>query len=171
MDGIKVPTGSHEGKKVIIGADHRGFAYKNKIIKMIQEKGYEVNDVGTHSLEKCDYPPISNKIGRLVSEDPYNSVGIGICGSGIGSLIPASKHSHIYVARCVTPEEAATSRRHNNTNVLGIGADIVSLETALEIVDAWLTTPFYEDPQRDEAYLRRYTQTVKLETELRHVIK
>jgi len=162
--GIKVPIGSHEEKKIVIGSDHRGFNYKEKIKEALKTKNYQIDDVGTFSSERCDYPIISFNIAKLVSEDNnYSSIGIGICGSGIGILIPASKYKGIYAARCLTPEEAETSRKHNNTNFLGIGADYTSLETALAIIDTWLKTPFYSDPSQEESYLERFIQTVVLE--------
>ncbi len=162
IDGVIVPIGSHCGKGVIMGSDHRGFAYKSRMAAMLQEEGYRIRDIGTYSAERCDYPAISDRIGRLVSESGCGAVGVGICGSGIGILIPASKHRGIYVARCLTPDDAITSRRHNNTNVLGIGADRMEFETALETVRAWLQAPFFESPD-DKAYLDRYVQTAKLE--------
>lgn len=159
---IRVPTSSHEGKLIVIGADHRGFSYKVSIIDELKRKGYQILDVGTYSPERCDYPAISDEIGREVSEDPYGRAGIGICGSGIGILIPASKYRGVYAARCLTPREAETSRRHNNSNVLGIGADYMDLKTTRAIVDKWLTTPFYSSPS-DKPYLDRFVQTVELE--------
>lgn len=167
FEGIKVPIGSHKGKLIVLGADHRGFKFKNELEYHLEMAGYEVVDVGTLSPERCDYPSFSDAIGRLVSEDPYTSVGIGICGSGIGILIPASKHKGVYAARCLSPEESESSRMHNNTNVLGIGADCMNLETALDTVDAWLTTPFFSDIEKEEQYLMRFVQTVKLETAVR----
>jgi ribose 5-phosphate isomerase B len=166
IDNIKVPIGIHKGKTIIIGADHRGFELKEKIKKELEEKGYKVEDIGTFSKERCDYPVISDKIGKLVSKDYLNKVGIGFCGSGIGTLIPASKYKRVYVARCTNAKEAETSRKHNNTNMLGIGADYIDEETALATVLAWLETPFYEDKEKDEAYLRRYLQTIKIEEKI-----
>jgi ribose 5-phosphate isomerase B len=166
VDGISVPVGSHQGKKIVIGSDHRGFAYKAEIVKALKEKSYDIIDIGTYSSERCDYPAISDKIAREIGKDPLTRVGIGICGSGIGILIPASKHRCIYIARCLTPKEAETSRMHNNSNFLGIGADYSDLKTALQTVDAWLTTQFYSDPNAEEQYLRRFVQTVKLENAL-----
>lgn len=163
VDGINISIGSHEGKTIVIGSDHRGFNYKERIIGLLGGKGYQLIDVGTFSLERCDYPIISSNIAKLVSEDIYNKIGIGLCGSGIGILIPASKYKGIYVARCLTPKEAETSRRHNNTNFLGIGADCIDLETALTTIDTWLTTYFYSDCKKEEQYLARYIQTLKLE--------
>jgi len=93
-------------------------------------------------------------------------MGKVICAEGIGILIPASKYQGAYVARCLTPQEAITSRKHNNTNVLGLGADCVDLETALEIIEVWLRTPFYSD-KSEEPYLGRFLQTVRLEKAVR----
>jgi ribose 5-phosphate isomerase B len=163
IEGTLVQTGSHEEKIVVIGGDHRGFNYKQKIFEHLDKKGYLLADVGTFSDKRCDYPTISHAIGQKVFGDPLEIVGIGICGSGIGIQIPASKFRGVYAARCLTPEEAASSRKHNNTNMLTIAADSVSLETALATVDAWMETPFYSDPETEEPYLKRYVQTVQLE--------
>jgi len=163
VEGIEIPIGTHEGKTVVVGSDHRGFEYKEKIKKLLTGKRYHIVDVGTHSPERCDYPPISAEIGRIVSGECLNSAGIGICGSGIGILEVAGKHKRIYPARCLNPKEAETSRRHNNSNVLGIGADYTDLDTALATVEAWLATPFYSDPENEQPYLDRYVQKLKLE--------
>jgi ribose 5-phosphate isomerase B len=162
--GYAVPVGTHEDRTIIIAADHRGFDYKSRIVKELESR-YDIVDIGTHSTERCDYPPISDKLGRPISRYPCERAGIGICGSGIGILIPASKHRGVYAARCLNPGEAETSRRHNNTNLLGIGADCVKFKTAMETIDAWLTTPFYSDPENEEAYLNRFLQILKLESE------
>jgi len=162
VDGIKIPIGSHEGKTLVIGSDHRGFEYKNAIINYL-EGDFVLIDVGTSSPERCDYPAISENIGSEIERDPYHTAGIGICGSGIGIIIPASKHNRVYGATCSTPEKAANSRRHNNTNLVGIGADEVDLETALDIVNSFLKTPFYSNEVDERTYLNRYIQTVAFE--------
>ena len=164
---IQIPIGSHEGKMVILCSDHRGFGYKSEMIRLLEGDAWNVSDIGTYSSERCDYPPLSSEMGRLVSLDSLHTLGIGICGSGIGILIPSSKYRSVHVARCLTPQEAQTSRKHNNTNVLGIGADCVDLETAIATVKSWLVTPFYSDPKTDDAYLQRYIQTIKLEPTLK----
>jgi ribose 5-phosphate isomerase B len=165
VDGLKIPVGSHEGKHIIMGSDHRGYEFKQELERHLSRKGYLVADIGTDSNERCDYTVYSDKLADIMSCNLQNSVGIGICGSGIGILIPASKRRGIYAARCATPEDAASSRQHNNSNVLGIGADCMDLETAIELVDVWLTTPF--DPDAGEgAYLRRYIQTLEIEDRL-----
>ena len=171
VDGVKIPIGSHEGKTIVFGCDHRGFKYKTEILEFLKQKSYSIIDVGAFSNERCDYPKISDNIGKEVSIDPYNRVGIGICGSGIGILIPASKYPKVYIARCLNPKEAETSRKHNNTNVLGIGADLIDLETVLTIIDAWLRTLFYSDSQTEKPYLNRYIQTIKLEEDIHNSYK
>lgn len=162
--GINVPIGTHQGKKIVIGSDHRGFEHKKRITEFLIGEGYEVTDVGTFKQERCDYPLYSSKIGSEVSQDrEFKTVGIGICGSGIGILIPASKYNRIYPARCLLREDARMSRLHNNTNVLGLSADSRELEGNIEIVKTWLDTPFFSDRETEIQYLHRFTQTVRAE--------
>ncbi len=173
-EGLAVPIGNHRGKTIVIGSDHRGVNYKEKlgdrIYQLIPERGYRLIDVGTSSAERCDYPVFSEEIGKEISASSgsgeFKVVGIGICGSGIGIIIPAGKYPGVYAARCLSVKDAEMSRRHNNANLLGIGADRVSLETALKMMDVWLEAPFYEDADKDEAYLRRFIQTRRLEQEI-----
>lgn len=171
INDIEVPVGTHQGKTVVTGSDHRGFALKEKIIEKVQELGFNVIDVGTFSSERCDYPIISNQIAGEMIKDLPNSVGIGICGSGIGISIPAAKCKGIYPARCISPEEAEMSRKHNNTNFLGLGADFLEPEKAAEVVEKWLKTPFYSDPENEQAYLMRYVQTVMIESTINQAAK
>lgn len=159
---VEIPAGSHEDRIIFVGADHRGFEYKQQIIKAF-EKMYKIRDIGTNSSERCDYPAISDELGRSISEDWLNRAGIGICGSGIGIKELATKHWRVYGAQCLNPQMAETSRKHNNSNFLGIGADYVDLITAIDTVRAWLDTPFYTDPVKEEAYLKRFLQKMELE--------
>ena len=169
VEGFEVPVGKHLGKRIYLASDHRGYKYKDGMIKALTKKylfaSPPITDLGTFSPERTDYPIISDELGKHVSSVPDQNVGIGICGSGIGILIPASKHPGVYPARCLSPREAETSRRHNNTNLLGIGADYVDFDTALNTVIAWLETPFYSDPKTEEAYLQRFIQTLQLEAQ------
>ena len=162
IEGFSVPVGTHKGKTIYIAADHRGFEYKKRLVGELEGEYLPVTELGTFSPERTDYPEISHELGLKVGTDPCRKVGIGICGSGIGILIPASKHRGVYPARCLNPKEAETSRMHNNTNVLGIGADYPDFDTALETVKVWLETPFYSDPKKEESYLQRYIQTLNL---------
>jgi len=162
IDNLKIPIGNHKNKKIILGADHRGFEYKEKV-KYYYEKTYSIEDIGTFSPERCDYPVISAKLAGKVSLDKeFNTIGIGICGSGIGIIIPASKYKNIYAARCLTPEDAITSRKHNNINFLGLGADHMDLTTIINTIDSFLNTPFYTN-ENEKPYLNRYIQTLKIQ--------
>lgn len=163
VDGIKVPIGSHEGKKIILGADHRGFLLKKQLIKFLKSREYEIADIGTFSEARCDYPELAFKLGKTVAQDSsFSTVGIGICGTGIGMSV-AAKIPGIIASRCLSPDDAAISRKHNNSNVLCLSADKTTAEEAINIVETWLREPFYKD-KSDEAYLRRYLQTRKLES-------
>ncbi len=164
VNGFSVPVGSHKGKTIVLGSDHRGYELRRKLHSYLQEQGFPVIDVGCDNPERCDYPLISKMIAERICEvSDYSRVGIGICGSGIGICIPASKFPGILCARCQNPDEAVTSRKHNNTNFLGFGADYIDEKTALLITKSWLTTPFYSDPSSEDAYLKRYLQTRELE--------
>ena len=163
IENYEIPIESHKGKIIVIGSDHRGYAHKKELIKFLKEKNYGIIDVGTDSEERCDYPEISDKIGRNVSNNYLNSVGIGICGSGIGIIIPASKYGRIIASRCLTAEDAISSRKHNNSNVIGLSADLITIEESINIIESWLETKFYSDKEKDDAYLKRYLQTIKLE--------
>jgi len=161
VDWLIVPVGKHANRKILIGSDHRGYRHKKAVFQRLASDLYDIEDVGTYSPDRCDYPLISANLGRRISEDAgFDTVGIGICGSGNGILFPACKYSRVIGARCLDPGEAANSRTHNNTNYITIGADKTSPEMAFEIVDAWLNTPFYASTD-DYPYLRRYLQVIK----------
>jgi len=166
IDGFIIPIGTHEGKKIVIGADHRGFEYKTIIKEMLFGKGYDVHDVGTMLPERCDYSRISDDIGAMIARASfYDTVGIGICGTGIGIGIPGAKHLGVYPAKPVTIKEAGDTRKHNNTNFLCISAntEYMTEDLARKMVDVWLTTPFCGGEPDDEIYLGRFVQTLRKE--------
>ncbi|NLE64714.1 MAG: ribose 5-phosphate isomerase B [Elusimicrobia bacterium] len=127
---------------IFIGADHRGFVFKGRIIAALKALGHEVVDVGTYELEPaCDYPALSFEVGRSVAAHK-NSRGILVCLTGIGHSIAANKVKGAYAALCYSKEAAELSRRHNNSNVLVLGSNFVSENTLMEIIRVWLETPF-----------------------------
>lgn len=164
-EGVEIPIGTHEKKCVVLGADHGGFAFKGELKEWLIRKGYAVEDHGTQSPARCDYPPIADSVGRSISESDWTRVGILICRSGGGMLIPALKHRHVYGVVCGSVEEAEHARRHNNANLLSLSGDKLSSDAAKRIVRAWLSTPFYAKSS-EEAYLRRFLQTAELEEEI-----
>jgi ribose 5-phosphate isomerase B len=128
-------------KKIAIGADHAGFAEKEKIKKTLDELGIEYEDVGTYSLESVDYPDFSQKVGEKI-ESGEAEKGILVCGSGIGVAIAANKMRGVRAAQAWNEETARLSRQHNNANILTIGARVIPETEIPKIVRAWLETDF-----------------------------
>lgn len=127
--------------KVVIGADHAGYALKQHLVQFLKGEGHEVDDVGTHSEESTDYPPISAAVGRAVAEGAADR-GLMLGGSGQGEQIAANKVRGVRAALCNDLYTARMSRLHNDANVLTIGARVVGVGLAEEIVTLWLETPF-----------------------------
>lgn len=129
-------------KKVIpIGADHAGFELKQKVVKHLQEKGFEVKDFGTHSTESIDYPDFGHPVADMVEANP-GMLGIVICGSGNGINMTVNKHKGIRSALCWTTELAQLARQHNDANILALPARFIPAELGLEMVDAFFSTEF-----------------------------
>ena len=126
---------------IAVACDHGGLELKEKIKAHLIESGYEVRDFGTDSLDSCDYPDYGAPAARAVAAGECEK-GILICTTGIGMSIVANKVKGIRCGLCSDPLSAALTRRHNDTNVLALGAGIVGPNLALEIVDTWLTTEF-----------------------------
>ncbi|RTZ68842.1 MAG: ribose 5-phosphate isomerase B, partial [Aquificaceae bacterium] len=99
-------------EKIAIGADHAGFKLKEFVKKLLQEKGFEVIDVGTYSEERCHYPEYAKKVAKMVSQGEVPR-GILICGSGIGMSIVANKFKGVRAALCHNIYSAKFSRLHN----------------------------------------------------------
>lgn len=125
--------------KIAIGSDHSGFELKEKLKFYLKEKGYSVFDSGTFSAEPVDYPAIAFNVAKLVSEGTYKK-GIIIDGAGIGSAMAANKVDGVRAALCYDVSSARNSREHNDANVLTLGAGLIGLSLAKQIVDIWLTT-------------------------------
>jgi ribose 5-phosphate isomerase B len=127
--------------RVAVGADHAGFGLKKELMAYLAELGHDPEDLGTHSEAAVDYPPICAAVGRAVREGRADR-GIVIGGSGQGEQIAANKVHGVRAALCNDLYTARMSRRHNDANVLSLGARIVAPELAREIVELWLDTPF-----------------------------
>ncbi len=126
---------------IAIACDHGGYTLKEEVKKHLREKGYEVMDFGTNSLDSCDYPDYAAPAAQAVASGECDR-GIVICTTGIGVSIVANKVHGIRCALCSDPLSAEMTRRHNDANMLAMGAGIVGRNLALEIVDRWLDTPF-----------------------------
>lgn len=125
---------------IIIGSDHAGYELKLQLISFFSDK-YKFTDVGTNSLESCDYPDYAHQVGVAVSNNKYE-FGILICGSGTGVNITANKHKNVRSALSWIPEIAKLAREHNNANVLALPARFISFEEAKKIVEVFLSTNF-----------------------------
>jgi ribose 5-phosphate isomerase B len=126
--------------KIVIGADHAAFEMKEIVKNLLRLKNIEVIDVGTMSAERCDYPDYAAKLSQEVLAQ--NLTGILLCGSGIGVSIVANRFKGIRAALCRSPLDAEMARKHNDANVLCLGARSSSQEEIKGIIEAWLTHTF-----------------------------
>ena len=127
--------------RIYIGSDHAGFEMKEKLRDHLKAAGHDVVDVGTDSPASVDYPDYAIKVAHAVRDGDAER-GVLVCGSGIGMAIAANKVHGVRAAAVYTPELARMSRLHNNANVVSLAERFTDLDTAIEIVDAFLTTPF-----------------------------
>ena len=126
---------------IAIGSDHGGYALKQEIMKHLSTIGLEYKDFGTYSEESCDYPIYGEAVGRAVASGECER-GIIICGTGIGISIAANKVHGVRAALCGDCYSAEYTRRHNDANILALGARVTGSGLALKIVDTFLTTGF-----------------------------
>jgi ribose 5-phosphate isomerase B len=145
--------------RIAIGADHAGYGLKEDVKGYLKERGHEVEDLGTHSEETTDYPPICAAVARAV-RDGRADRGVVLGGSGQGEQMSANKVRGIRAALCHDLYTARMARSHNDANVLSMGARIVAPEMALLILETWLQTEF--EGGRHE---RRVGQIMEIERE------
>jgi ribose 5-phosphate isomerase B len=127
--------------KIAIGSDHAGFQYKDKIRNFLESRGHNVTDFGTHSEEPVDYPLFIRPVAEAVARGEFDR-GIVLGGSGNGEAIVANRIKGIRCTLCWNADSARLGRQHNDGNVLSLGQRMMTLETALQIVQLWLETPF-----------------------------
>lgn len=169
-NGITIPIGMHYGKNIIIASDHRGYNAKLSLVEHLKKMGsfdcvveckdkFLISDVGNYSLDRCDFVDYAAEAALAIGSDWLNTVGIAICGSGIGMAIASGKTPRVYSARCLSLEDAMMSRKHNNSNFLCLSA---TNSLNKDIISAWLLTKFYAS-EDDEPYLERFVKLIKLE--------
>ena len=127
--------------KIAIGSDHAGFYLKEDLKKYLEEKNIEVKNMGPFDDSRVDYPDYGHAVGHEVIDNEMD-FGIVICGSGIGISISANKVKGIRAALCSEPYSARLARRHNDANVLAMGARLIGHDMAIEIVEAFLDEKF-----------------------------
>ncbi|WP_404426792.1 ribose 5-phosphate isomerase B [Thalassospira australica] len=128
-------------KIIAVAADHGGVELKSKIIKSLAENGWEVMDLGADGSESVDYPDYAQAVAKSIINGKAER-GILVCGSGIGMSIAANRFSEIRAALVHDRLSAELCRQHNNANVLCLGARLLGDATALDCVDAFVTTEF-----------------------------
>ncbi len=138
---LEVPNNENENRVVAIGTDHGGVDLKEVLKKDLIEHGYEVIDVGTHTKDSVDYPDIALSVAQLVAQGKAWR-GVVIDGAGIGSCMAANKVPGVRAAMCYDYATAVNSREHNNANVLTLGAGLIGINLAKQILNTWLTTEF-----------------------------
>ena len=126
---------------IAIACDHAALELKAEVIKMLEERGLEHKDFGTYTTDSCHYPIFGARAAKAVSDGVCDR-GILICGTGIGMSLVANKVKGIRCALCSDSYSAKMTRAHNDSNMLAMGARVIGVEVAKEIVNAWLDTPF-----------------------------
>ena len=127
--------------KIALGCDHGGYGLKCEIVKLLEAKGYEYQDFGCYSTESCDYPEFGEAAARAVASGECEK-GIVICTTGIGISIAANKVKGVRCALCSDVMSAEMTRRHNDANMLAMGAGITGVNLAKKMVEVFLSTEF-----------------------------
>ncbi len=145
-------------KKVAIGSDHTGFATKKLVKKFLEEKGYNITDVGTFDEKSCDYPDFAIKVAEQIQEKNVD-FGILFDATGIPSAITANKIRGIRAATCYNEFSARSAREHNNANIIVLGAKTLGEETIKSILETFLNSNFLGE--RHQRRLDKITQLEK----------
>jgi len=144
--------------RVVLGSDHAGYELKQQLVKYVTELGHDVVDVGTHSTVSVDYPDYSEAVGEAIIKRKADR-GILICGSGVGSVISVNKIPGVRAGVCHDCYSAHQGVEHDNMNILVLGARIIAIALAQDLVKVFLDAKFSEDPR----HLRRLDKVKKLE--------
>ena len=147
--------------KIVIGSDHGGFELKKSIINFLKSEGYDIQDLGTHSKDSCDYPMIGFEVAKEVGNGRADR-GILICKTGVGMVIIANKVHGVRAAACYDVGMAKSSREHNDCNVAVLAASYTPPDKAKEIVKAWLAAEHLGD-----RHARRVDQIKEIESKLK----
>ncbi len=145
---------------IVIGADHRGFAMKEGLVAWLTQEGRTVEDLGARDFtEGDDYPDYAVPVAQKTAQDPENTCGILLCGSGVGVAVAANKIAGVRAANIQSVDVAKTARNDDDVNILCLGADLLTLDEAKAIIATFLDTPF----SGLERHERRVEKIKKLE--------
>ncbi len=142
---------------IFIASDHLGIEMKHELINYLNNNNIKVEEIGLSNYELDDYPDFAFKLGRLVKENK-ESLGILICGNGVGMSIAANKVKGIRCVRATSTDDAFKGKHHNGANVLAIGADL-DIDLAKEIVDTFISTK----PASLDRYIKRINKIISYE--------
>ena len=129
-----------KNKRIFLASDHAGFVLKQKISEFLTSKGINILDLGTKNSSSVDYPDFAHMLAKKMKTK--DSIGILVCGSGIGMSMAANRHKNIRAALCHNIKSAKLSRMHNNANVIAIGSRLIKKDLAIKCVNTFLKTPF-----------------------------
>jgi ribose 5-phosphate isomerase B len=127
--------------KLVIASDHAGLELRQELVNLLKERSVAFDDVGPTTRDSVDYPDFAAKVSRAVASGQY-TLGVLVCGTGIGMSMVANKHRGIRAALCSTEFEARMARAHNDANVLCLGQRTVGAGVGRAILEAFLATPF-----------------------------
>jgi RpiB/LacA/LacB family sugar-phosphate isomerase len=145
--------------RIVVGSDHASFELKGRVLTYVRELGYQVLDAGTHDADPVDYPDYAEAVGIVLREDRADR-GIVICGSGVGASVAANKLPGIRAGLCHDTYSAHQGVEHDDMNVLVLGARVIGIEMARELVRAFLGAAF----SGEERHRRRLEKVISLET-------
>jgi ribose 5-phosphate isomerase B len=128
-------------ERILIASDHAGFELKEKLERALGTMGFDVQDLGTNSAESTDYADYAHPLAQQVSDGEVKR-GVLLCGTGLGMSYTANRYPHVRAAVAWNPEVAKLAREHNDSNVLVLPARFLDEAKGLEILKAWLETPF-----------------------------
>ena len=127
--------------RIALASDHAGYALKQDVIAYLTAQGATTHDFGCYSTDSCDYPDFAHPMAAAVEKGDFD-FGITICSTGNGICMTANKHQGIRAALCWDNDLARLARQHNNANVLGLPANFISREKAIELVQIFFSTDF-----------------------------
>jgi ribose 5-phosphate isomerase B len=132
--------------RLLIASDHGGLRLKNELVEQLKKAGHEVEDLGTKTDARCDYPDFAHAVAKgILAAGNGAARGILVCGTGVGMSIAANRHAGIRAVVCSDTYTAKLSRDHNDANILCIGERVVGSGLAWEIVSAWVAEPASTD--------------------------
>lgn len=150
--------------RVAVGFDHAGFPLKETVLQAVRDAGDEPLDMGTDSTAPVDFPDYSEKVGRAVQSGEAER-GILVCGSGVGACIAANKMKGVFASICHDTYSAAQGVRHDDMNVLCLGARVIGPELAISLIQAFLEARYIGDDPGGERLARRVAKIRKLEAD------